>query len=293
MKILLWVVVAFVIAVLIPIVIALVNLMFINRITEFKLQRGADFKVLDELIEVIELENNEGKIIDAEGVLDPKILLSGLPVGVEVVLNQEGVINNQKALFADEIEKPALQLNMKNSKRELIFIENKVHLKSGNKLGELVWHFKEFHRFQFVNYIDENTIILAASSAASQYAEIQLWQVNLDDFSKTIISTEPYYPSTRPPKVFVADNNVIAVYYEGTYSFAHGGPSSRPKKSIVRMYSKQSPKGKNLVSIYYKGGTVIDAQIENNTLLLTADPSRPYMVDDRERPARFWEVTGF
>lgn len=30
-----------------------------------------------------------------------------------------------------------------------------------------------------------------------------------------------------------------------------------------------------------------------NTLLLIADPSRPYMVDDRERSARFWEVTGF
>jgi len=47
------------------------------------------------------------------------------------------------------------------------------------------------------------------------------------------------------------------------------------------------------VTINYKGGTVINARMNANALILTADPSRPYMLDDRERPARFWQLSDF
>ena len=279
----------------IPIIILIVNLVFINQITEFKSQRGLDYELLGKHIKMTELPNHSNTVIDAEGFIDKAILASELPVSTEMSITAQGVLKIRDNFFVEESDKFALQLNMQHSARQFIFTDNILYLKSGDGLGAKLWQFDEFKSFHFVNYIDEDTLLVAATMADSQYAELQLWQVDLGDYSTNMVTVDPYHIFIRPPKVLLSDNlnTVLAIYYSGNYSFGYGGPASRPQKSTVRIYSAQYPKGHDLVTIYYKGGTVIDAKFNASNIILTADPSRPYMVDDRVRPARFWQISGF
>lgn len=295
MKILLWLGLALVVIAITPFIVLFVNLVFLKQVTEVKSQWGADYEEVEQGITINELANDSGEVMDAEGILDKSILQSDLPVSIEMSLTADGKLKKSDGLFADEAEKSVLQLLMPQKNEQLIFMDNSVYIREGDGLGEKRWQFDEFKDFRFVSYIDENTLLIIASMMDSQYVETQLWQINLQDLSKILLSSDPYYSFNRPPKVLrlVDSGAVLAIYYSGDYSFAYGGPASRPQKSTARIYSSKYPTGYDLVSINYKGGTVFDARLDQGKLVLSADPSRPYMVDDRERPARFWQVSGF
>ncbi|MCP4325319.1 MAG: hypothetical protein GY787_26430 [Alteromonadales bacterium] len=293
MSILLWIVALLVVLACIPLVVLFVNLVFISNVTEFKSRRGDDFEVTNEFVTIEELDNHSKQVIDGESAVNFDINNSDLPVGIEMALTESGELKKSEHIYHQENEKSVLQLTLTKSQQQLLFVGNKVYLQSGDELGCLLHQFDEFSHFSFVNYIDENTILLVASLSEFEYVENRLWQVNLKEFSKTLLSKNPYFTFCRPPKtISLADNSsVIVIYYSGNYAFGHGGHSSRAKQSIVRLYSKKHPQGGDLITINYKGGTVIDARIEDESIVLTADPSRPYTVDDRERPARFWKVS--
>ncbi|PKF62716.1 hypothetical protein CW745_04655 [Psychromonas sp. psych-6C06] len=295
MSVLLWVVAVLVFVACIPIAVLFSNLVFISEITEFKSQRGADFEVNSEFISIKELENHSKQVIDAEKAVNFDVNNSDLPVGIEMVLTGSGEIKENEPFNRHEDDKPALQLTLEKSLRQLLFVGNKVYQQDGDELGPLLHQFNEFSHFSFVNYIDENTILIVASLAEFQHVENRLWQVNLSDFSKMLLSSDPYFTFSRPPKTITpaGSASVIVIYYSGNYAFGHGGHSSRPKQSTIRLYSPKYLQGNELVMINYKGGTVIDARFEGESIVLTADPSRPFTVDDRERPARFWSVGGY
>lgn len=50
------------------------------------------------------------------------------------------------------------------------------------------------------------------------------------------------------------------IYYTGSFDFAFGGDSSRPKFSVLRIYNQQYPEGRDIVRFSFKAGTVVDVR---------------------------------
>ena len=287
MKILIWIAAVVVLLVLIPFVVAFVNLAFISQITQVKLKRSPEYILLDKRISVIEVHSDippSSKEIPDTGDVE---------AGREMLLHEDGLIEEGSRVFDDDRRKQVIVAFNEFRQESHVFLKNDVFQYTGERLGDKVGSF-ESPGFTFVDYVlpvNEYYFIAHGAMKDSSYPEQRsLWQVKYNGLSKLRLSDDPYYAFGRPPKIFVFADERVVVYYTGSYDFAYGGDASRPQFSVLRVYNPDHPDGYDMIKIGFKAGVVLDVRKQGDSYLLITDPSFPAMARKPRVAPRKWII---
>jgi len=289
MKIFLWVAGIGLLFVIIPVLILFSNFIFRSQITQLEVNFSSEFIALMEGVKVIE-KNYDVLPSDAE-IPDTGDLESAR----EMLLYEDDSIKEGRRVFDNDPGKEVLVSFNKSRNESRVYLANNVFQYRNGHKGVLLGTFPPpiFSYIDFVLPINEKTMLVHGAMQDSPYpSERELWQVEYDGLIKTQLSHDPYYLDARPPKVFnfESDNEQVVVYYVGSYDYAFGGDSSRPKYSMMRVYNSLYPKGIDLIKFGFKAGTIIDVVKVDGGYLVTGDPSLPAMAGKARASLRQWKV---
>jgi len=290
MKTVIWITIgcAFILA-SIPILTFIVNFVFIDKVTERKVNASNEILKQSEEVHIEELLNKQGQVISFKSTA---FYRQDEP---ELMLTPTGELTEDPHSFDNDGSHNVLSLTVTGSKTQLIFQHSTIYEQLGNRLGKTIHTFNNpiMQSIRYVNSVNDGIILMAADPDTNNSVDTKLWQVNLDTFEKTLLSEQPYFTFEFPPKVLTPEgyNGVIVIYYSGVVSYGYGGDVSRPEVSTIRIYSDIYPQGYDLVSFHYKAGTIFDVKLAGDKLLFIGDPSRPSSIENHERPARFWQVS--
>lgn len=212
-----------------------------------------------------------------------------------MVLSSDGKIENDRRWFDDDPRQNIEVLIRSENENSLVFKGNKIYLFDDFKLGPELGTFSNpsLKLIRHVMPVNNRYILVAGDREEATYADDYLWQLDTQTIEKTILTKDPFYSFSRPPKIFMPEgfNGIVIIYYVGSHSFGFGGGSSVPKESVLRVYNNQYPEGQDLVRFYYKAGTIVDVKWNDNSLILTGDPSKPDGAEKYRKPARVWQVS--
>jgi len=289
-KIMLWVVGIPVVLVFIYLFYVFFNMAFISQITNLKKSFDSEFESNVVGIDIVEVSDNENLL---EFEFEPN---TGDINGSRVMtLMPEGMVEDSRRFFDDDPGRELEVVARGNNLKSLLFKDNDVYEVRDKQLANKVGSFTnpELGFVRHVLPISETIMLVQADRADSKYVDTWLWQVDLSTFDKFTLTKDPYFSDDRPPKIFVNERagEKIVVYYVGDYSFGFGGHSSRPKKSIIRIYNKQFPKGKDLASFAFKAGTIVHVEWGETGVILTGDPSKLTGSKKDRVPVRKWKTT--
>lgn len=270
-------------------IIVIFSMLFVGQITDLNKSFSSEYEKLVEKIDVIEISNNEKAL-----PYEYKPGTGDLPGSKEMVLLSGGKIEDTRRVFDNDPGKEVDVLIRTKELQSLVFKGNDVYQFDAFKLGKKIGSYFN-PELKFVRHIlpvNKSFVLVNGDRVGATYADPYLWQVNTITFDKIILAKDPYYSFERPPKVFMPHNfdGVVIVYYTGEYSYGFGGDSSRPKFSVVRVYTDEYPKGKDLVKFDFKAGTIVDVKWEDSSLILSGDPSKPGGEDKNRKPARVWKI---
>lgn len=266
------------------------NMIFISQITDIKKGFDTEFEVKMNGVEIIEISDNE-KILD----FDFKPDTGDIEGSKVMVLTPDGMVEDRRRYFDDDTGRELEVVVRGNKLKSLLFKDNDVYEIDEGRAAEMLGSNSgpETGFVRHVLPVNKSVMLVQADNVEVKYVDTILWQLDLKTFEKFALTDDPYYSHARPPKLFVNDQaeEKIVIYYSGDYSFGFGGHSSRPKKSIVRIYNKEFPDGKDLASFAFKAGTIVDVEWSDAGIILTGDPSKPTGSKKDRLPARKWQMT--
>lgn len=264
----------------------------VAQITESKVKKSLEFKLLYDGVVIEEISKDE-KPLPEKLSLGPTGT-GDLPAGKEMVLYDDGTIVDERRTHDDSpgVEVEILLSETGNS--SLVFRKNEVFIFDNFKLGTRIGEYSNpaLGIIRHVSFINEKYILIEGDPADATYADSYLWQVERTTLKKEKLAGDIYFSFERPPMVFSPSGfgGVVIVYYTGSFLYAYGGDNSRPKFSVIRIYNNDFPDGKDVAKFGFKAGTIVDVRWENESLILTGDPSRPAMADKPRVPARIWHL---
>lgn len=270
-----------------PVLLAFILFATTPLITALKLKFSTKHKSLLDSIRIEEISKNVLPLPDT------KPNAGNLPIGVEMLLHKDGTIENTMRYFDNDPGETIQVLLSASNLPSLAFNANEVYLFDNYKLGERIGEYTApaLKQVQHVSYIDDKFVLVVGTPADTAYVDSHLWQVNRHTLEKTEIASNIFFTFERPPKTFTpyGFDGVVVVYYIGSLTFDLGGHSSRPEFSVIRIFNKKFPDGKDIARFSFKAGIIVAVCFENNSLILTGDPSRP-LVNRPRLPARIWRV---
>lgn len=263
------------------------NMVFIAKITDIKKSFDSEYEAKLDGIEIVEISDNES-VMETEfnpGTGD----IDGSKV---MVFTTEGILEDRRRWFDDDPGREVEVVVRDQELKSLVFKENGIYEIGSKNLAKKIGSYSNPELSLVRQPVNKNIMLVNGDRVEAQYADPWLWQLDLNTFEKFLLTKDPYYSHSRPPKIFINKNTgeKIVIYYTGDYSFGFGGHSSRPKNSVVRIYNKQFPEGNDLASFAFKAGTIVNVDWYDNDIILTGDPSKPTGSKKDRMPARKWKL---
>lgn len=270
------------------------QMIFIAEITERKVKKSEAYHLLTEGVQVFELEHQMPPL---EWEYRPGS--GAMPAAAEALLSPENTISEGERFFDDDPNVSALWLKSAGDLPDKIFLKNDVYgitvddETGSTQLGEKLASFENppLGVLRHIGALNHQYFLLIGDHRESPYADAKLWLINHTTYDQTLLTEDPYFSFSRPPKVFKPDglDGEVLVYYVGSVNYGFGGDSSRPEYSVVRLFSNTHPQGIDLVKFAFKAGTIVDIEFKDGALILTGDPSRP-QINENRLPPRLWKV---
>ena len=265
----------------------IVSFMSIGKVSEVKVKLESKNRIFVTGVSLEEVERIEPPL---EYEYLPKA--GNLPISQDILTNEDLSFVFGSASFDNDVERQYLYLESPDY--SFAFKEDVLYSVVSDKLGEKDkrWSDLGIKMVRHAAYIHSELMLVFGDNASLEYFPTNIYLINPYTFDNKIIASDPYYSFARPPKVIQLDNfnGIVLIYYIGSYSYAYGGDSSRPKKSIVRVFNEQYVTGIDVVEMSFASGTIVDVYFENNSLILTGDPSRPSQSGQERLSPRFWKV---
>ncbi|MCI0506529.1 MAG: hypothetical protein L0Z73_10520 [Gammaproteobacteria bacterium] len=264
-------------------------IVFVEQIGTIQLKFSRERVALLDGVQITEISDNEqplpyeyqpgtGDVAPAESML----------------LAEDGTLVPERQQKEGETYKRAHVLSGINGAQTLVVVASDVYRFEHDRLGDHLGTFSgpALGGLRDVYAVTENALLIVGSLASDRFSQTHLYQVTLTDFHLQELAADPYYILGRPPKIFkpVGFNGAVLVYYTGSFDFAMGGDASRPKYSVIRIYTRDYPSGQDIVKLGLKAGTVVNVSWQDGAFILQADPSFPSMVKKPRMPARVWRV---
>ncbi len=209
----------------------------------------------------------------------------------EYLLESDGSFTKDRAVYDEDISREYSILSTDGF--SLAYKSGALYDFKNDRIGDEVqgWNGLPFNTVPYLAAINSKYLLIKAHEGDPHKS--QLLQVSYPELKIITLTTDPYYTFDRAPLRFESADKttIVIVYFEGAYSYAYGGDSSRPERSIVRIFNEKNPEGLDLVALSFASGTVVDVAFEDNGLFLTADPSRPAQSDKPRLAPRFWRIT--
>lgn len=215
------------------------------------------------------------------------------PSARTMLLTPSGTLEEGTRVYDSDPNREVNLLEHQDGVPAWVLTGNEVFATQDNRLGEAIHQFSDpaLGTLRYVGQLNPHWFLLSGDPEGSQGVDDKLWQVSRQDFSRQLLTEDPYFTFARPPRVFypLGFAGTVLVYYVDSVHFGFGGDSSRPKYSVVRVYTDAAPEGRDLAKLSFRAGTVVNVQYQDETLLLHADPTPPGRETPRAR--RVWALT--
>jgi len=276
----------------------MLSFIFHSKITEHKVLQDTDYIIATPDIEVKEIFRAKAPYFypcaENYGQMSP---VSDLAFSEKILITPTNqIIRDESRIFDDDPARDALMLELPNGEI-LIFIKQQLYQSDGKRIGSLMHSFtgSALGEVKYVNVINQTTLILTASASEPDSYETLLFQFDLTNFSLIAILKQANFcpANTRHPAKTITPagfDGVLFVGYCGNRSYAFGGDSSRPKQSVLRLYSKFYPLGIELIQLSLNAGIIVEVTFADGILTIIGDPSRPTQIDNYQRDARYWQL---
>jgi hypothetical protein len=263
------------------------RMIFIDKFAELSMRRMTNVVIEDSAFSVVEIEHSLPPL-----PYEYRPGSGDVPKAREILLTPEGDLQEGRRVFDSDPNKTVDVLESTEGHPDKVFIRNDIFTKQDQRLGDLIHQFAE-PSLQIVRYVgglNSDWFLLEGDPEGSLYTNSKLWQVSHQDYSRQLLTEDPYYTSARPPRVFQPEGftGTVLVYYTGSVDFGFGGDSSRPKNSVIRLFTKEYPSGHEVARFAFRAGTIVDVKFEGGSLILYGDPSRP--ASDKRLPPRVWKL---
>lgn len=265
-----------------------VRMIFVGWFTERSLRLMRPYDLLADGVSVAEAEHD----------LSPLPYEFQPPNGdtetaMEVLLTPEGMIEEGRRYFDEDPNRTVWWLQAQPGGRDRVFVDGDVHEMVDGALGHKLTRFSEpaLKSVSYVCGVDQRWFLLCGNRLDSAHVDNVLWQVDQATYQRHLLTKDPYFTFSRPPRLFRPDGfpGTVLVYYEGSVSYGFGGDCSRPRYSILRVFTESRPAGIDLARFSFKAGTLVDVEYRNGELIVTGDPSRPG--EPERRAPRVWRVS--
>ena len=111
---------------------------------------------------------------------------SSLPEAHNILLSPDGMLEEGIIFVDEDPRKAVILLQLGQSDNQLVFTKNTVYESDGIQLGMQLYQFEqpEMESIHYVNYINDETILMIANPNTQPHVQTKLWQVNLKSFEK-------------------------------------------------------------------------------------------------------------
>lgn len=265
------------------------NKLFAGRFTKAYIEDQQGYLVIHESVAVKEKINKIDIYPEELDCEFPK--KSDLPSTHKMLLTPEGKVKEGNVVFDKDPNETVVTLKTSVSGDTLVFNKANVHQLENGQLGKLLHQFGEPQEalIHEVNYINSDTILMLSTPMLKSNLQVQLWQVSLHNFKKTLLSDDAYYEHKVAPLVLVPAgfDGVLVAYYSKTKRYGLLSNRNMPKHSTLRIYSEQYEEGADLIEFNYEAGTIIDIAFEKKMLVVTTNPNRQ---GESDKALRYWHV---
>lgn len=211
----------------------------------------------------------------------------------EVLLTPEGRVEEGRRYADEDPNRTVWWLEAQPGCPERVFVDGDVYEVVNGALGRKLTTFSEpaLQSVSYVGGVDQRWFLLCGNRLESAHVDNALWQVDQVSFHRRLLTDDPYFTFSRPPKLFKPEGfpGTVLIYYAGSVSYGFGGDCDRPKYSVLRVYTESYPEGIDLVRFGFKAGTLVDVDYREGALIVTGDPSRP--LQPVRRAPRLWRVS--
>lgn len=265
------------------------GMIFVDKLAEISVRWMKDFVLEDSSFGVVEQE------LDLPPIPYEFEPGSGdVSAAREILLTPEnGLVEGERAYDSDP-NRTVYLLESSDGNPDKVFHRNDVYAVGGERLGGLIYSFvgPSLQTLRYVGGLNQKWFLLEGDPEGSQFSDSKLWQVSHSDYSRKLLSDDPYFTFSRPPRIFrpAGFPGYVLVYYVDSVDYGFGGDCSRPKYSVVRLYSEQYSYGHDVVRFSFRAGTIVDVKYQGGALTLYGDPSRPG--SSERRPPRVWKLRG-
>jgi hypothetical protein len=260
---------------------------FIDKFAEMSIRRMKDAVVEDALFRVVEVEHSLPPL-----PYEYRPGSGDVPAAREILLTPAGELQEGRRVFDKDPNRTVRLLESTEGWPDKVFDGNDIFARSDGHLGERLHSFAEpsLQILRYVGGINDDWFLLAGDPEGSPYTNTKLWQVSRADYSRSLLAEDPYFTFDRPPRLFRPEGfaGTVLVYYTGSVDFGFGGDSSRPKHSVIRLFTEDYPSGHDVARFAFRAGTIVDIKYENGALILYGDPSRPG--SEKRLPPRLWRL---
>lgn len=265
-----------------------IRMIFIGRFTDLSVRLMTPYDLLADAVTVFEM---------GHGL--PPLPYEYRPEGGtgavarEVLLTPEGRIEDGRRCFDEDPNRTVWWLAAQAGQPERVFVAGDVHAVVDGALERKLTRFAApaLQSVSHVDGLDQRWFLLCGDRVGQAHVDDALWQVDQVSYERHLLTEDPYFTFARPPKVFTPEGfaGTVLVYYVDSVSYGFGGDCSRPKYSVLRVFTASHPEGIDLLRFSFKAGTVVSVDYREGELIATADPSRPG--GEQRLPPRLWRIS--
>jgi len=263
------------------------RMVFIDKLAEKSVRRMKDVVIENASFQVVEIEHSLPPL-----PYEYRPGSGDVPAAREILLTPAGELQEGRRVFDKDPNRTVRLLESTEGKPDKVFDGNDIFARKDGHLSERLHSFAEpsLQLLRYVGGINGDWFLLAGDPEGSPYANNKLWQVSHADYSRSLLTEDPYFTFDRPPRLFRPEGfaGTVLVYYTGSVDFGFGGDSSRPKHSVIRLFSEDYPSGHDIARFAFPAGTIVDIKYDNGALILYGDPSRPG--SEKRLPPRLWRL---
>ena len=260
---------------------------FIDKFAEMSIRRMKDVVIEDASFHVVEVEHSLPPL-----PYEYKPSSGDVPAAREVLLTPTGELQEGRRVFDKDPNRIVRLLDSTEGQLDKVFDGNDIFAKKDERVGGRIHSFAEpsLQILRYVGGVNGDWFLVAGDPEGSPYTNTKLWQVSHADYSRSLLTEDPYFTFDRPPRLFRPEGfaGEVLVYYTGSVDFGFGGDSSRPKHSVIRLFTEDYPSGHDVARFAFRAGTIVDIKYENGALILYGDPSRPGA--EKRLPPRLWKL---
>lgn len=265
------------------------GMIFVDKLAEMSVRRMKNFVLEDSSFGVVEQELD---LPPLPYEIEPD---SGdVPAAREILLTPENKLLDGRRVYDSDPNRTVSLLESADGNPDKVFDRNDVYAVDGKRLGGLIHSFvgPSLQTLRYVGGLSQKLFLLEGDPEGSQFSDSKLWQVSHSDYSRELLSEDPYFTFYRPPRIFrpAGFPGCVLVYYVDSVDYGFGGDCSRPKYSVVRLYTENYPHGHDVVRFSFRAGTIVEVKYQGGALVLYGDPSRPG--SSERRPPRVWRLQG-